>query len=293
VLRDITERVVIASNGRFDRAKSAQERKALGLPHVGSSSSDEFMAATLDVWDIPAESAKRVDHPAPFPVELPQRLIELYTYENDLVLDPFMGSGTTLVAAAKLGRRYVGFDTDRTYVALARRRVRGADDAVDEQQLRATKEGKAAQGIAEQRLRDAGFTITGQNVRLRGLGVTIGFVADDAAGVRWYFDTTGAFTATRGGLYRTDTVWRSLGRASVLATHGKRPLVLLTSHLPRRASEGDAALRAAGPSAFFDAIEMLADDGLDRLSAYAAGGHHDRPRPGFWTDKELARNRDR
>ena len=51
------------------------------------------MVATLDVWDIAPESARRVGHPAPFPVELPERLIELYTYENDLVLDPFMGTG--------------------------------------------------------------------------------------------------------------------------------------------------------------------------------------------------------
>ena len=74
------------------------------------------MAATLDVWDIPPESAKRVGHPAPFPTELPERLIHLYTYENDLVLDPFMGSGTSLLAAAKLGRRYVGYDLDPAYV---------------------------------------------------------------------------------------------------------------------------------------------------------------------------------
>ena len=54
---------------------------------------DDFVDATTDVWDIPAESATRVGHPAPFPIELPQRLIELYTYRGDLVLDPFIGSG--------------------------------------------------------------------------------------------------------------------------------------------------------------------------------------------------------
>ncbi len=121
VLRDITERVVIASKGRFDRALSVKEREAKKLPHKNSISSDEFMAATLDVWDIAPESAKRVQHPAPFPVELPERLIRLYTYENDLVLDPFMGSGSALVAAAKVGRRFVGYDLDSDYVELARR----------------------------------------------------------------------------------------------------------------------------------------------------------------------------
>src|SRR6476469_8097491 len=82
------------------------------------------MAATLDVWDIPPESARRVSHPAPFPVELPARLIALYTYENDLVLAPFMGSGSTLVAAAQLNRRYIGYDLDESYVDIAKLRVR-------------------------------------------------------------------------------------------------------------------------------------------------------------------------
>ena len=313
VLRDITERVIVASKGRFDRAKSAKERAALGLPHRETATSDEFMAATLDVWDIPAESAKRVGHPAPFPIDLPQRLIDLYTYEDDLILDPFMGSGTTLVAAAKLRRRYVGYDTDPTFVALARSRVERLTavsaprrttssnrprpiepplpaDPAEDFQARATKEGKAAQGIAEQRLRDAGFTITHQNSRLRGLGVTINFIAEDDDGVPWYFDVSGAFTTTRGGLLRTDTVWKSLGHAHVLSNHERRPLVLLTSHLPNRPSEGDTALRAAGPTAFFDAIAMLSDDGFARLQSYAAGGQHVQPLPGFWTEKELERN---
>ena len=84
---------------------------------------DEFVDATIDLWDIPTESATRVGHPAPFPVELPRRLIELYTYRGDLVLDPFMGSGSTAVAAVRTERHFVGFDTDADYVALAERRV--------------------------------------------------------------------------------------------------------------------------------------------------------------------------
>ena len=81
------------------------------------------MEATLDVWDIPPAHASRVGHPAPFPVELPARFIQLYTYEDDLVLDPFMGSGTTLVAAVEADRRGVGYDIDQTYVELARSRL--------------------------------------------------------------------------------------------------------------------------------------------------------------------------
>lgn len=125
VLRDLTERVVVASKGRFDRAIPRRERERRGLPHEATISADEFMAATLDVWEIPSESATRIGHPAPFPVDLPRRLIELYTYRGDLVLDPFMGSGTTAVAAVRTGRHYVGFDTDPAYVDLALSRLTG------------------------------------------------------------------------------------------------------------------------------------------------------------------------
>jgi hypothetical protein len=151
------------------------------------------------------------------------------------------------------------------------------------------REGKAAEAIAERVLEDAGFTIIGRNVRLRGLGLTVNFVANDRDGVPWYFDVSGAFTTTRGGLLRTETVWKSLGRAHVLANNDKKPVVFLTSHFPRRGSEGDTALRAAGIMAFFDAIEMLSDSGRERLEHYALGGNHDLPLTGFWTGEEIAR----
>ena len=123
VLRDLTERIVIASKGRFDRAEEARARAAARLPSADSISPDEFMEATTDVWEILPESARRVGHPAPFPVELPERLIGLYTYPGDLVLDPFMGVGSTAVAAVRTGRHYVGFDTDASYVAAAEQRA--------------------------------------------------------------------------------------------------------------------------------------------------------------------------
>jgi site-specific DNA-methyltransferase (adenine-specific) len=316
VLRDVTERIVIAGKGRFDRARTLEERARAGLPHVNSVNSDEFMAATIDVWDIPPESARRVGHPAPYPVELPERLIHLYTYEGDLVLDPFLGSGTTAVAAAKLARRHVGYDLDEHYLAIARARVAaieargsgGAPAPVDEArpevevpepegsddfQARATREGKAAQEIARAVLERAGFRVVGRNVKAQGrLGVTINLVALDAQEQPWNFDVSGAFTTTRGGLLRTDTVWKALGRALVLSNHdygaGSRwgPLVLLTSHLPRSGSEGDRALRSAGPTAFFDAIEMLSDEGQRRLAHYAASGDV-RPLPGFWSEADI------
>ena len=113
----------VASKGRFDRAITPDQRARQGLPSEGTMTMDEFVDATIDVWDIPAESATRVGHPAPFPVELPRRLIELYTYRGDLILDPFVGSGSTAVAAVRTERHYVGFDTDEEYVALAERRI--------------------------------------------------------------------------------------------------------------------------------------------------------------------------
>jgi site-specific DNA-methyltransferase (adenine-specific) len=308
VLRDVTERIVIASKGRFDRAVPIAERQQRGLPYDNSIYADEFMAATLDVWDIAPESARRVHHPAPFPVELPARLIHLYTFKGDLVLDPFMGSGSSMVAAERLGRRYVGYDLDPQYVEIARKRValetRALDDEEDDTtpavpatvdaeageddfQSRATREGKAAQALAEQLLTEAGFERIERNRRLRGTGVTVNFVAADHDGAPWYFDVSGAFTTTRGGLLRTDTVWKSLGRAHVLANNDIRPVVFLTSHLPRRGSEGDVALRAAGTTAFFDAIEMRSNEGFERLRKYAAGGHHERPLAGFWSEQDL------
>jgi site-specific DNA-methyltransferase (adenine-specific) len=125
-LRDVTERILVASKGRFDRAIHWKDRKARGLPWEATIGRDEFMAWTLDTWQIRPESAKRIGHPAPFPVELPRRLIELYTYKGDVVLDPFMGAGSTAVAAVETDRRYIGFDTDATYIDLAERRISAA-----------------------------------------------------------------------------------------------------------------------------------------------------------------------
>lgn len=123
VLRDVTERVIIASKGRFDRAVKRPQREAAGLPHEATIDTDEFLEATIDIWEIPSERASKVGHPAPFPVALPRRLIELYTYKGDLVLDPFVGSGTTALAAVETERHYVGFDTEPKYIELAESRL--------------------------------------------------------------------------------------------------------------------------------------------------------------------------
>ena len=127
VLRDVTERIVMASKGRFDRVPTRAVRRASGLPFEDTIDPADFRAWTLDTWHFPPESAKRVGHPAPFPVELPRRVIELNTFKGDCVLDPFMGSGQTAIACAETGRHYVGVDVDESYIQLARARIDAHD----------------------------------------------------------------------------------------------------------------------------------------------------------------------
>ncbi|HVV35430.1 MAG TPA: site-specific DNA-methyltransferase [Acidimicrobiales bacterium] len=283
VLRDVTERVVIASKGRFDRALNAKQRAAAGLPHVNTVSTDDFMNLTLDVWTIPPESAKRVGHPAPFPVELPEQLIRLFTYEDDLVLDPFVGSGSAMVAAKRLGRRYVGYDLDATYLDVARARLADTERIPD-----VAGEVNAHQ-LAHKVLASSGFTITHENYRVPKAGVIVDFRALDGTGREWLFDVPGANTSHRPGLQTMDAVWRALGVAS--ACHGRLEdvrVVLLTPGLPRRPSEGDTVLRSAGPSAVFDVISTVDDAHIARLASYATGAAV-HPSPGFWTPADLAR----
>ena len=144
VLRDLTERIIVASKGRFDRAVGAKDRARDGVPSESSMTREDFMENTLDVWEIPPESASRVGHPAPFPVELPSRLIELYTYRGDLVLDPFAGAGTTAVAALRAGRHYAGYDLDEGYIRLAEGRL-----AEERQRLQARFEQAETSGACD------------------------------------------------------------------------------------------------------------------------------------------------
>ena len=295
VFRDLTERVVVASKGRFDRAKSRREREQdPNLPSEISLFKEEFMEATTDLWEIPPEMATRVGHPAPFPVELPQRLIELYTYRDDLILDPFMGSGTSAVAAIRTGRSYVGYDTDADYVRAANERC-GAEvlrrtetetkpwsnfidlssrsDSNDDVpfQQRAVKEGKKAQEIARDVLERQGFEVRHENRRTKS-GVEIDFVVADADGKEWNVDVSGAFTSTRAGLRRTDSLWKALGKAAVIGSVTE-PFLLLTTDLPIPGSAGDAALKETRRrGVIHDAIEMLSPAGQERLAKYATGG---------------------
>lgn len=113
-LRDVHEYILVFSKGSFSR-KAPGNRSTI--------SKEEFLQYTKSVWEFQAESAKKVGHPAPFPVELPYRCIQLYTFFNDIVLDPFCGVGSSCVAALKTGRHFIGYDTSIEYVRAARARV--------------------------------------------------------------------------------------------------------------------------------------------------------------------------
>lgn len=302
VLRDVTERIVVASKGRFDRALSPKERHVLGLPSTTTISRDEFLEATTDLWEIPSESATRVGHPAPFPVELPQRLIELYTYEEETVLDPFMGSGTTAVAAVRTGRHYVGYDTEASYVRKARARIASeiatsehhdrrngssastlrvkvpaADVSTEGDELeRAVREGRQAKELAAILLESSGFGEIRRDVKFSGRGAEVSFVARDRRGGDWMFDVSGALTSNRGGLRRTETLWKVLGKAAVLHASGiGMRLVLITTDAPRRGSAGRLALDSltGAERPIWDVVELLDPSGAERLGNYALGGH--------------------
>jgi site-specific DNA-methyltransferase (adenine-specific) len=115
VLRDVHEYILVFCKGTFKRPKPQGKENTI--------SKEQFMEWTKSVWSFTPESAKKIGHPAPFPVELPYRLIQLYTYTGDVVFDPFMGSGTTALAALQAGRHYLGCEIDPAYVQLAQQRI--------------------------------------------------------------------------------------------------------------------------------------------------------------------------
>lgn len=319
VLRDLSERVIVASKGRFDRALSTAKREARGLPSQSTIGKDRFLDLTLDVWEFAPESAVRVGHPAPFPVELPRRFIDLYTFEGDVVLDPFMGSGSTGVAAVESGRRFAGYDTDRTYADAALERIdrarhdleleqaelkqatlppvfdtlRGrslsdAQEVVNFQQ-RAKADGARAQVLAHELLEHCGFR--GQLIEGKKypVGVEVNFVGTDRAGCEWVFDVSGAFSSSRPGLQRTDTLWKALGKAAILQTEypdRERPCryVLLTTDVPTSGSAGGKALKSAEESGLiWDVLVLDQPESVAELLHYASGKRSDpagrRPTP--------------
>jgi site-specific DNA-methyltransferase (adenine-specific) len=115
ILRDIHEYILVFSKSSFARDRIENKKSTI--------SKEEFLEFTKSVWTFSAEPATKVGHPAPFPVELPYRLIQLYTFEKEVILDPFMGSGQTAIAAIKTHRHYIGYETNQEYIELAQRRI--------------------------------------------------------------------------------------------------------------------------------------------------------------------------
>lgn len=113
VIRDIHEYCLVFS----------KEGMSKGSKGKSTIEKDEFMESTLSIWNINPARAKKIGHPAPFPVELAERFINLYSYEKDLILDPFIGSGTTALAASKLKRSYIGYEVNAEYCKLAEKRL--------------------------------------------------------------------------------------------------------------------------------------------------------------------------
>lgn len=115
VLRDYHEYILVFSKESYSKNKSQEKRDTI--------THDDFIQWTQSIWTFPAVNAKKIGHPAPFPIELPNRLINLYSYENDVVLDPFCGSGTTAIAAIQNNRNYIGYDIKEEYIDLAKKRI--------------------------------------------------------------------------------------------------------------------------------------------------------------------------
>lgn len=133
VLRDVHEYILVFSKGMFSRGN---------LRRKSTISKEEFLEFTKSVWTFAAEPATKIGHPAPFSVELPYRLIQLYTFEGEIVLDPFMGSGQTAIAAVKTRRHYVGYDINEEYTRLAERRIKEFSLSLNTPQLFSFEEGR-------------------------------------------------------------------------------------------------------------------------------------------------------
>jgi site-specific DNA-methyltransferase (adenine-specific) len=115
ILRDVHEYILIFSKGDYNRIANGKKNTI---------TKEQFMEWTKSIWTMNAESARRIGHPAPFPEELPFRLIQLYSFTNDIILDPFMGSGTTAVSAIKSQRKFIGYDISKDYISLAENRLK-------------------------------------------------------------------------------------------------------------------------------------------------------------------------
>jgi len=121
VLRDVHEYILVFSKGDFKLDKKDKE---------DTITKEQFMEYTKSVWNMNTESARKIGHPAPFPVELPYRLIQLFSYKDDVILDPFIGSGTTAIATINSERNYIGFEISEKYCKLAEKRINEKNSSI-------------------------------------------------------------------------------------------------------------------------------------------------------------------
>ncbi len=254
VLRDTTERVIIASKGRFDRVGTGN-RTGHGSHGVATVPGDEFMEATLDVWEIPAESATRVGHPAPFPVALVERCLHLFTYEGDIVLDPFMGSGTTAVAAKNTGRHYIGYDTDPGY-------VQQANERIDSMVPREKPDRRTLKEMARTLLDAAGYSAVEEAARVSA-GVTVSFRGVGPDGVTRIFELGGVNTPARPGLSRVENVWKAIAKAAICQAVAPDIAVVVLTVGTIRGGPLAAVSGEGGP--ITAVIDVNRDDALARL----------------------------
>jgi hypothetical protein len=196
------------------------------------------------------------------------------TYEGELVLDPFMGSGTTAVAAVRTGRHFVGFDTDAGYAKAAMQRVLA--EALSPSLVRLSPGesrrtdpmvgGWAARDLAVSLLGDAGYTAIDDGPKVVS-GVEPTLVATDPKGRRWYFEVVGGRTTNRPGAQRIELLWRAIAKAAVV--HAAEPAArfgVLTVGLPTAASGGAALDGVTGKGQPVRlVVDLLADDAVVRL----------------------------
>ena len=302
VLRDISERVIVASKGRFDRARSVKQRAADGLPHESTLMTEDFMALTLDIWSIPPESARRVGHPAPVPGRAARAA------DPAVHVHATISSSTRSWAADRRSSPRpvsVAATSATTSTRATSRSPAGASPKrSSEQSGVATGEppatsrdptGKAgADKLAEQtarrcRLHDRRAQPADPQDRRHGRLRRHRRRRRDVVLRR----RRARSPATAAGCCApTPCGGRSGERTRSRARAGDVPLVLLTTHLPR-AARARATPRCAPPvrrvlRRHRDVVGRTASNGSER---YAKGGFTDDPQPGFWTAQDLAPDR--
>lgn len=112
-LRDVHEYILVYSKGDY---KHDEKREA-------TLTADEFTENTKSIWRMQTASAKALQHPAPYPIILPTKIMRLFTFKEDVVLDPFIGSGTTAIAAMREHRHFIGFELNKEYFDKACKRI--------------------------------------------------------------------------------------------------------------------------------------------------------------------------